>query len=434
MADLRELTTDAKRLYEALDYLLEKQDRANADDIDFKEIWFGAKARPFEHHCIEQLEPEEARSYLLILAGLIALADDADKKKVQIRFLARIIAGYKKSEIQLNNLVNDGFLLQEKNIDELQEIKNLEIKECLLIDLLLMVYLDANIISKQLDYAIGIMAYLGLNREKVVSIGNAVKGILEQNDLLILSQYRDINTSFLACFMKNASDGLFVNDLAKAKEADVRKIIFANQTWERINLNLDEYEASDIVFENCTFKKITRIASLKKKVVFQGCTFEESTGEENIIVLNQGTIDNCIFAGIKTIDTKCKHLFYFKDSTICNSKFVGISIQHNASSPYGGVVKSQNCSYIDTVFKKIETKSSRDSSYRRVFDLAGGIVESCRFEDCTLAKDSYLLTISNEIKKNQISVVNLCSNYSEYNNAYHKNDSDFTIDQVFGVI
>ena len=32
MADLRELTTDAKRLYEALDYLLEKQDKANADD------------------------------------------------------------------------------------------------------------------------------------------------------------------------------------------------------------------------------------------------------------------------------------------------------------------------------------------------------------------------------------------------------------------
>ena len=49
-------------------------------------------------------------------------------------------------------------------------------------------------------------------------------------------------------------------------------------------------------------------------------------------------------------------MFYFKDSTISNSKFVGISIQHNASSPYGGVVKSQNCSYIDTVFKKIETK------------------------------------------------------------------------------
>ena len=72
MADLRELTTDAKRLYEALDYLLEKQDNANTDDIDFKEIWFSAKARPFHNHLASTLEDFEARRHLLVLSSLIA--------------------------------------------------------------------------------------------------------------------------------------------------------------------------------------------------------------------------------------------------------------------------------------------------------------------------------------------------------------------------
>lgn len=226
MADLRKLTTDAKRLYEALDYLLEKQDRANADDIDFKEIWFGAKSRPFEHHCIEQLELEEARSYLLILAGLIALADNADKKKAQIRFLARIIAGYKKEEIQLEDLVNDGLLIQEKNIDELLAIKEESIRTCLLVDLLLMIYLDEIMIDKQTDYVVGTIAFVGINKEKTCAIGNIVKGILEQRDEIVLSQARYIDITGVYCYMQNLPDGILVSDLCKAKDVDTDKIIF----------------------------------------------------------------------------------------------------------------------------------------------------------------------------------------------------------------
>ena len=92
MADLRELTTDAKRLYEAMDELLEKQDETKSEDIDFKEIWFGAKSRTFQGHIVEKLDEYEADRYLKILSAMTALAEETNRKTIQIRFLARVLA------------------------------------------------------------------------------------------------------------------------------------------------------------------------------------------------------------------------------------------------------------------------------------------------------------------------------------------------------
>ena len=165
MADLKNLTSDAKRLYEALEYLLDRQSQENEDEIDFKEICFSAKSRPFVNHTINRLDESEVNNYLLILAGLIAICDDSDKKKMQIRVLARIMAGYYKNEIPLQDIINRGKMLQEDNIDELQQIYNKDALMFLLIDLLIMVYLDDSISEKQLDYVIEMIACIGLDRE-----------------------------------------------------------------------------------------------------------------------------------------------------------------------------------------------------------------------------------------------------------------------------
>lgn len=434
MADLRKLTTDAKRLYEALDYLLEKQDRANADDIDFKEIWFGAKSRPFEHHCIEQLELEEARSYLLILAGLIALADNADKKKAQIRFLARIIAGYKKEEIQLEDLVNDGLLIQEKNIDELLAIKEESIRTCLLVDLLLMIYLDEIMIDKQTDYVVGTIAFVGINKEKTCAIGNIVKGILEQRDEIVLSQARYIDITGVYCYMQNLPDGILVSDLCKAKDVDTDKIIFFGLTWEALpTININDYKAKIIEFSNCEFKSLQGFVCKTKKVILKNCVVSGCETGENLFVLKNAEIIGCKINEISSYDTKKKHLIYLLDSNIVDTVFSNIVIKHNSSSPFGGVLKAKNTVMKDVIFEGITTKSSSKNSYRRVFDFEGGRLVNCSFKNCSLAKDSYLLTIASDTSKSQLVVERLNSNYGQENNYYYySNNEDLSIAQVFG--
>lgn len=432
MADLRELTTDAKRLYEALDYLLEKQDKANADDIDFKEIWFGAKSRPFEHHCIEQLEPEEARSYLLILAGLIALSDDIDRKKIQIRFLARIIAGYQKAELQLREIVNDGLLLQEKNIDELLQIKVESTKMCLLIDLLVMVYLDEVMIDKQMDFVVGTMAVIGISKEKTCAIGNIVKGILEQADELILAQAKHIDIAGLYCYMQAPPDGILVSDLNKAKTIEADKIIFTGINWEAIPIIvLDEYKAKAIEFTNCEFRSIQGLVCRTKKLILRNCNFVECETEENMFALKNAEIIRCKFDGIKTYDTKKKHLFYLLDSSISETFFNNISIQHNSSSPYGGILKAKNTVLKNVTFEGMTTKANSCSSYRRVFDFEGGRLVNCSFKNCSLSNDSYLLTISSDTLKSQLLVERLNSNYDQENTGYLSNHVDLSVAQVF---
>lgn len=429
MADLRELTTDAKRLYEALDYLLEKQDKANVDDIDFKEIWFGAKSRPFEHHCIEKLDPEEARSYLLILAGLIALSDDIDRKKVQIRFLARIIAGYQKAELQLREIVNDGLLLQEKNIDELLQIKVESTKTSLLIDLLVMVYLDEVMIDKQMDYVVGTMALIGISKEKTCAIGNIVKGILEQNDELILAQARSIDITGLHCYMQSPPDGILVFDLSEAKNIEADKLIFIDCKWEAIpTIELDEYKAKVIEFSNCEFKSLQGLICKSKKVILRNCNILECETEENLFVLKNAEIIGCTFDGIKTYDSKKKHLLYLLDSDVTDTVFSNIFIQHKN---FGGIMKSKNSELKNVTFKGITT---RGGSYgaKRVFDFDGGRLVSCCFKNSTLADDSYLLTISAETARSQLVVERLNGCCYEENINYRSNTSDLNFDQVFG--
>lgn len=433
MADLRELTTDAKKLYEALDYLLEKQDKANADDIDFKEIWFSAKSRPFEHHCIEQLEPEETRSYLLILAGLIALADDTEKKKVQIRFLARIIAGYKKADFQLRDIVNDGLLLEEKHIDELLEIKIEAIKICLLVDLLLLIFLDEVLIERQMDYAVGTMAFIGIDKERTYAIGNAVKGILEQNDETVMAQAKYIDIVGMYCYMQKSPDGIVVSDLNEARNIVAKKIIFTGLYFEATpTIVLDEYGADVIEFSNCEFKSLQGLVCKTKRVILKNCTFLGCEAEENMFILRNAEIMGCKFEGIKTYDTKKKHLFYLLDSHITETIFNNISIQHNSSYPYGGILKAKNTELKNVTFDGMITRSVSDSSYRRVFEFDGGRLVNCSFKNCSLAADSYLLTISPDTPKSQVVVKRLNSNYNQENILYDSNNDDLSISHVFG--
>ena len=435
MSNLRELTTDVKRLYEAMNQLLEQQDEANTEDIDFRKIELSAKSRPFEHHCIDELDEDEARSYLLILSGLIALADNTEKKIMQFSFLARIIAGYKKAEISLKDIVTSGSLVQEKNIDELQKIENENEKIYLLIDLMLLVYLDGNIAERQLDYTVEIMTVLGIDRVKIKAVGNVVKGVLEQNDGLVFAQSVKIDITGVCCYMKNLRpDGVTVYDLEKAKSVKASKIIFEGLAWKGISrINIDEYKAEIVEFDNCTFQNIEGVTCFSKKVVFKDCKFTDCEVEENLFILKNAIISGTLFRNIKTCDSKCEYLFYLYKCEVTNSKFISININHNWKSPYGGFFNCKDCALINIVFQKIKTSSSGDRAYRKVIVIDGGKIMNCILEDCVLTNASYLLTIYKNTERGEITIKNLNSDYPEENTSYFGNSIDMSINEIFEV-
>lgn len=340
MGDLRELTTDAKRLYEALDVLLARQDEAAKDTADFKEIWRSAKSRPFTEHILVKEEEYTAVRYLKVLAGLIALSKDKENHLVQLRYLARILAACKNVNMELEAVVSEGMLLNEQSFDEIFAIENQDIKDSLVIDMLLMCGLHGSLEDIQLDYVTGFMSVLGVSREKTEAIGNIVKGILEQDDALVMNQAQYTNIGIVYGIMKNPPDGILVADLDKAKSVKASKIIFSGISWEGIPvIYCDQFEADEITFDGCTFKGVQGIRSITKKVYLKNCSFENCDVKETLLTLVNSTIEDCTFNNIKSFDSECSFIIQLKDSKMENTEFDNVCITTNNNCRYGGFLR-----------------------------------------------------------------------------------------------
>ena len=95
-------------------------------------------------------------------------------------------------------------------------------------------------------------------------------------------------------------------------------------------------------------------------------------------------------------------------------------------------MKAKNTELKNVTFDGMITRSVSDSSYRRVFEFDGGRLVNCSFKNCSLAADSYLLTISPDTPKSQVVVKRLNSNYNQENILYDSNNDDLSISHVFG--
>ena len=404
-----------KKLYETLDYLLEKQETAGVDDIDFKEIWFSAKARPFTTHILGTLDDVESRRYLLILSALIALTDDSSKKTVQIRFLARVLASCENVTMDLKELVADGLLFQNKNIDEFQEIKKDDVRISLLIDLLLLTYLDGDCDEKQLDFAIGFMALIGLDKEKTKAVGMIVKGILEQNDDTITAQVKYINIQYVYCYMKNSPDGILVCDLEKAKTIKAEKVIFLGIEWKAIPvIYLDEFLAKDIEFNGCTFRGVQGLDNREKNVILKGCSFLNCEVKDNFLCMKNTLIADCKFGGISTFNSDEWHLIFLQDSKILRTEFENITLDSKGYGDSAGFMKVKNCEITKMTITGLVTEGCF-YGYRRVIDVYGGRIYDCRFNKCRLAGKEYLFTFSDNAVSSELEIDNLFSD-TDWNN------------------
>jgi hypothetical protein len=432
MADLRELTTDAKRLYEALDDLMEKQESANAQDLDFKEIWFSAKARPFHTHILCKKEEDICKKYMVILAALVGLSKDAGKRTVQVRFLARLLAACENVSLDIRQIVTDGMMITEKSMDEIQEIKDEDLQISLLVDLFLMTYLDGQPDEKQLDFVIGIMAMLGLDREKAKAVGNVVKGLLEQNDELVMNQSCYINIGIVYCYMKNPPDGILVSDLEKAKTVEAEKIIFSGIEWKAISkINCDEYRAEKIEFVNCKFYGVQGIENRNKRVWLHECEFSHCDVEENLLTMKNTVIDNCKFIAIKSYDSKFQHLFQLLNCEVTEITFQDVTIQYNSSTPYGGLLKAKDCTIHDMTVLRLNTYASCYAGPSSLICVYGGRIFKCNFLECTLSSYSFLFTGDVSAVYSDLNVESFESDVFDWNDTKRRFYDPITIDDLF---
>ena len=385
MADLRELTTDAKRLYEALDYLLEKQDSAGTEQLDLKEIWFGAKSRPFQSHILCQKEETICRRYLVILSALISLTEDTAKKTIQVRFLARILAACKETDWGIRELVTDGMLLEERILDEFQELQDEGLQNSLLIDLLLLTYLDGQPDEKQLDFAVGFMALSGIGQERAGAIGSVVKGLLQQDDDEVIRQRKYLPLENIYCYMKNPPDGILVTDLEQAKMLAVPKVIFAEWIFQELaEMDCDQFQAEVIEFRGCHFIGINRFVNKKKKVLLTDCVFEKCSVTEEWMIVRNAIIHGCTFRNLSAFFDRMHPMIVLKDSKVEKSVFTDIQIQSGRSG-WGSLCVSLDTNIKECTFIKIEIDTGAYSNY--TIWAYNGNVYNCKSQNCTTNYD-----------------------------------------------
>lgn len=364
MADLRELMTDAKRLYEALEDLTEKQDEIGKDDIDLKEIWQSAKNRPFKNHMLSGQEYSICRKYLGMLSCIVALSDDGKRRTVQIRFMARILSAcYGTTENDIRELLTDGMLLNEKGIEEFKELENKDLQTVLAVDMLILCYLCGEPEEKQLDFAVGFMAMLGLDRDTVKAIGTIAKGILEQDDSAVLGQVKYASVGQFYCYMKNSLEGITViGDFSELEliEADNVMLVNVKVSNKEDVINLDNYGKKKIIFYGCCFEHIAGIHADKTKVEFQYCKFFECNKQNktySILYINKGGIFSTTFEQC-SIKTEVWHghgevlsIIYISNGKIKNCKFIKCEVDFSTRGASDGqIVRLMDSSIESSIF------------------------------------------------------------------------------------
>lgn len=428
MADLRELTTDAKRLYEAMDILLTKQEEQGKGTEDFQEIWFAAKSRAFTKHILTGEEEHTRKLYLKILAGLTALAEQKENRTAQIRYIARVLAACPEIGTELEAVVSEGLLLTPQDMDEMRGMEQEDVKDALVIDLLLMCYLCGQPEEKQIDFVTGFLAMLGYSREKTAAIGNVVKGLLEQKDEEVMHQSQQINVGIVYGLMKNPPDGILVADLEKAKSVKADKIIFSGLTWKAIPvIRCDEYAAQEIEFTGCTFEGVQGMRNITKKVILRRCRFVDCEVKETLLTLVNAVIEDCQFEKVTAYDAYGAYLIQLKDSMVTGMELRECFISE--SSRYTGFVKSVN-----SILRQLKVESCVSQCGLSVgIEMIAGHIDQCVFQNMgRMRYDAPLIYMSSGALKSQVEFID-CGGLKEFVKGVSWSNQESAIDEIFSL-
>ena len=341
--------------------------------------------------------------YLLLLTVLTT----AEAKEAQWLHLYRIAKGADYAQDVHDLLPAAHAMTDARMVECIECIRRDNLTRAFLLDAMILTLLREEEDASLLEYIAGLAALMDVSQQKITSIIQMVKCIVEQDT----EDYFEILSN--APVLRKESSFYFpqiVDDLDSASQSEHKHIIFVGVSKQAMHINMDEWKAERISFMMCFFDRVT-FESKHKHIDFFDCTFK-NVYNVCCIDINKGTIKDCSFMNCKADkyarvihlsnveitntefkscfcdDTSGQALFLIENTIMSGCKFMGCKIQCESNSSPTSIVRAikgslvQNCTFNDCMVHGIGWYMLHNTEKHSILRLYNSTQKNNRFTKC----------------------------------------------------
>ena len=341
---------------------------AAAESFDFARLRCDAENHPYTGHPAARSSMPELY-YLLLLTILTT----AEAKEAQWLHLYRIAKGADYAQDVHDLLPAAHAITDARMVECIECIRRDNLTRAFLLDAMILTLLREEEDTSLLEYIAGLAALMDVSQQKITSIIQMARCIVEQNT----EDYFEILSN--APVLRKESSFYFpqiVDDLDSASQSDHKHIIFVGVSKQAMHINMDEWKAERISFMMCFFDRVT-FESKHKHIDFFDCTFK-NVYNVCCIDINKGTIKDCSFMNCKA--DKYARVIHLSNVEITNTEFKSCFCDDTSG---GALFLIENtimsgCKFMGCKIQ-CESNSSPTSIVRAI---KGSLVQNCTFNDC----------------------------------------------------
>ena len=395
--DLQERVQTASESISAIVQALDEQ-HDEAAQPDFERLRYESEKQAYEGHPAARSAMPEL--YFLLLVSVLTAADATE---AQWRHLYRTAAGA-GYEADVRDLLPDAYSLTDaKLIEAVDSIERDALVNAFVLDSLLLALLHEGDAAALLAYIADLFALLGAEKEVVSETMQVAKTIVAQDREAYLAamvdmEHLDAYDNYFYLFHLDAET--ITSDLSLAPSIDTEHLTVVFAKAKNMELNLDSWQAEEIIFQGCRFEN-SSVKSSQKKVRFIGCTFYEkgaNTGstrlwlnkansftkctfkdinsERCVLSLSDPTIESCVFEDCVVYKTS---LLSLNGGTISNSTFVRC---RQVTYAHYGLIHIYRASIKQCIFSYCKADGDKNHAPKLIYIQASSTIENCRFEQC----------------------------------------------------
>ena len=373
-----------------------------AESFDFARLRCDAENHPYTGHPAARSSMPELY-YLLLLTVLTT----AEAKEAQWLHLYRIAKGADYAQDVHDLLPAAHAMTDARMVECIECIRRDNLTRAFLLDAMILTLLREEEDTSLLEYIAGLAALMDVSQQKITSIIQMAKCIVEQDT----EDYFEILSN--APVLRKESSFYFpqiVDDLDSASQSEHKHIIFVGVSKQAMHINMDEWKAERISFMMCFFDRVT-FESKHKHIDFFDCTFK-NVYNVCCIDINKGTIKDCSFMNCKADkyarvihlsnveitntefkscfcdDTSGQALFLIENTIMSGCKFMGCKIQCESNSSPTSVVRAikgslvQNCTFNDCMVHGIGWYMLHNTEKHSILRLYNSTQKNNRFTKC----------------------------------------------------
>ena len=375
---------------------------AAAESFDFARLRCDAENHPYTGHPAARSSMPELY-YLLLLTVLTT----AEAKEAQWLHLYRIAKGADYAQDVHDLLPAAHAMTDARMVECIECIRRDNLTRAFLLDAMILTLLREEEDTSLLEYIAGLAALMDVSQQKITSIIQMAKCIVEQDT----EDYFEILSN--APVLRKESSFYFpqiADDLDSASQSEHKHIIFVGVSKQAMHINMDEWKAERISFMMCFFDSVT-FESKHKHIDFFDCTFK-NVYNVCCIDINKGTIKDCSFMNCKADkyarvihlsnveitntefkscfcdDTSGQALFLIENTIMSGCKFMGCKIQCESNSSPTSVVRAikgslvQNCTFNDCMVHGIGWYMLHNTEKHSILRLYNSTQKNNRFTKC----------------------------------------------------